>query len=190
MAFGIGIISVEFDRRQVRKLKRLTREWPEDARRAMGRAANRAAKSGVAEIKRQVRTVSGVKAKAIGERVRVKKGTFGRRKAQIVIFKRPISLGEFGARQNKRGVTVLVTKQGGRKLIRGGIIRKRGKGKTIVAPPQFVIGSGMHKRFGPSVVDLMKSGKLTKKVENHIADVMEKRVASQIDLILSGAQSG
>lgn len=97
---------------------------------AVVRALNRTATTIRAEAAREIRAEYNMKVSDIKGEMRIENATPSQLRARVVVRGRPQSLSEFGPRQNKQGVTVMV-KRGQRKLIRHAFLWQRPGGAPV-----------------------------------------------------------
>lgn len=104
-------------------LKELERSYRQAASRMASAEASAVRKAGVTIAARQSRAISAIinlKISTIKSKiVAIKKPTAGDPRIAFEVRGEGIALREFGARQTRKGVTVLVLKGGGRKVVKG-----------------------------------------------------------------------
>ena len=80
----------------------------------------------------KVRETYNIQAKMLKDRTKIYRATNARPEARLVIRGRRLPLMLFGAKQNRRGVSVKVKREGGRKLVSGAFIATMPSGKIQI----------------------------------------------------------
>ena len=189
-------IEIKVDRRQIRQVQKLLaavpRGWPKVASRAINRTATRART-------RVVRAISGeikIRQADVRKQITIKRASYSRLEAHLLILGDRIPLMKFGARQTRRGVTYQIGKSAGRKLIehafittmpsghRGVFLRGHGQG-----PSGLVQRLPIFERLGPSVPGVYDGA--ANLARRHMADTqtdLHDELNTQVKVLLEGAR--
>lgn len=210
-AFGSRGFTIDFDQRQLKRVKRLLKETPKAMPRVMSRSINRTLTTGRKVVSQEVRKEVNIKAKVAKDAISLTRATRQRIRGEVNIRRKPIPLREFGARKTKKhGVSVKVRKKGPRKKLRGTfIVDSRGghvferqpntpsKGAT---PAQIKRAIALRrrfgdnrtnrlpiiKRFGPTLIGVFENAPgVARKVLNDMDSTLAKNINSQVDFELS-----
>ena len=188
-------IEIKVDRRQIRQVQKLLaavpRGWPKVASRAINRTATRARTRVVRAISSEVK----IRQADVRKQIRVRRASYSRLEAHLVIWGRRIPLIRFGARQTRRGVTYQIGKAGGRKLIEhafittmpsghhGVFIRGRGQG-----PGGMVRRLPIFERLGPSVPGIYDgAANLARRMMGETQTDLHDELNTQVKVILEKA---
>lgn len=155
--------------------------WGLDGRtltRAVVRAANRTLTGTRSEASKSLRKRVNLKASTIKDQMRTYKASTARPAARIEVPYRPISLKEYGARQNRRGLSVRVLKTGGRKRIKSGFVASELGGHAFVRVGKERLP--IRKLFGPTLQSQVEVV-IPKLQEDYIDPTFEKRLEEQIN---------
>ncbi len=153
----------------IRGLKELERSYREMAAvtgKAEARALNRVATTITAQQSRAIAQVVNLKVSVIKAKiVNVQRATDDSPRIVFEVVGEGIALREFGARQTRAGVSVLVLKGGGRKIVPGAfmakgfggnlqVFKRTGQAKRIMAAGRYKgkLREPIEKLFGPSVL--------------------------------------
>lgn len=167
-----------FDPRSVRRLQRKLRSLGKAADRASATAANRAARSTVAEFSRNTRRDVPVKAARLKKLAKVRKATRGRPVAEIRISGAHVPLTDMGARQTKKGVSVRLTKGGGRKVYKRAFVTTMKSGHRGVYRRTTRARLPIEEMFGPSGIGMWRHRE--RHLARHGMSQLEKELRSAI----------
>jgi len=106
--------SIEFNKAQVKLVKKTLGNIKKGAPTVIRRAVNKTATQAKTLASKEIRKVVNLKAKLVGQHIVINRANFKSLTARMKISGKPISLLEYGARQTKTGVSVRVRK--GRKI--------------------------------------------------------------------------
>lgn len=182
---GSGLINVEFNKAQVKEVKRLLSAIPRGYPKAASRAINKTATTIRSKITKLVRQYIPLKLKDIRKKIVVIKANRSRLFARIRVKGGLTPLIKFGARETKSGVSFKVA--GKREKLRHAFISTMPSGHQGVFERQIKGGKpvarlSIDEKFGPSVL----TAYLRK--DHHIrvqaADLLQKNLASQVKLLL------
>lgn len=163
----------------------MCRKFPRAMPRILSRAINKVAGAARTFIVRVVAGQISIKQKDLKQQnVKLRKASFRRLVAVILIMGGRIPLKRFAARQTKKGATYRIQKTGGRKTVAGAFIvetmgghvfRRKGKTRMPIA-----------KLFGPSVPQVVEDvAELAENTLNRrIGNNLEKEITTQTTLVL------
>lgn len=142
------------------------------------RAINKTARGLRTQISKSVRNQLNIKASAVKESLSIAKATRRPRpSATLSVAAKPVSLKEYGARQNRKGVSVRVKRANGRKLIKHAFVVQ------VLGSHAFQrVGDArlpIKKLFGPSVKQ--EAEQLSPEFRIFISKTLEKRIREEID---------
>ena len=100
---GIGAVEAALNKAEINK--------------AISRALNRSAKAGYTAGSKKIRETYNIKAKDLKAATNIKKSTTGRLEARIILKADNLPLGYFNPKQTRKGVTVKIKKNEGRRLV-------------------------------------------------------------------------
>lgn len=176
--FDIGMVEDPAGMSEEQIRKELEVLFPSAVVRAQRRAINRTITSTRTFISKMVREDLALKAKTVKDSLTIKRASRGTNPVgKIDVQAKPISLKRYGARTTRKGVTVKVTKSGGRKVVKGGFIPGRLGGHVFKRKSKSRLPIG--KRFGPSVNKEVEQNE--EKVINHIDKTFPDRLRNQIN---------
>lgn len=153
---------------EVKGLKEvIARLDPKHAARAATDTVNRVGKKASTAASKEVRQIYNIKAKPLKAATKFTKARRGAFVSHIRAWGRPIPLAQFGARQNKRGVSVKVKKGGGKKTLTGFFIPNLSSGhKGVFARARLGLGAMKGRRvnrlpieemYGPSIPTMYRA---------------------------------
>lgn len=204
-------LNIKIDKQDLADVKKMLRGIDDGAYTTLMRSINKAVTGGRTDVNREVRKVLNLKASRVKKNISIKKAGKQSLSAFIQAKGRPISLIQYGARQStKKGVTVKVKKDSGRKRVPHAFIAEAKQG----GPKVFVRGqygdysrhvgkgrpyrpgfpySALPKKYrkpitvlrGPRVEDILDDPPVMKEVESSINDRLSKEMKHQVDYILN-----
>lgn len=167
-------MSAAIDPRSIKRLQRKLDQYGKKAQRASATAANRAARSTVAEFSRETRKEVPVKAGRLKKMARISKAGSGRQAAKIIVTGAHVPLADMGARQNRKGVTVRTTRTSGRKLIKRAFIERMPSGHRGVYQRTGKARLPIQEKFGPSGMGLWQHR------EQHLQRFGQRQLAKEL----------
>jgi len=149
--------------------------WEKTVKKATLSATNKTAAQGLTFARKQMTTIYNIKKKDIVKDSRTGRLTYVKRAsrengaASIIAKGRGISLGKFGARQKKAGVSVQVKRGGRRSIIKhtfGPKIPRLGKGVFTRESIDFGISGRLpiYRLYGPGPAEMLNSRRINKAV--------------------------
>jgi hypothetical protein len=191
--------NLQFD---VRELQELKQQFdPKDVETALKRAVNAASKQAATRLTKETFNRYDVKSGDIRKRLRIERYRrdvdravlYTGRRLPLVQFKpterwvsvnpkRRVQSGpRKGSMARRRGVSVRIRKDKGRKLVQGGwlakghILRRKDKGDTQSQPIM---------RFGPSIPEMVDNPQVIESAQNLVREVLPKEFSRSLDYIL------
>lgn len=139
-----GDVQIKFDERALQRVKDQLRDFPRALPRVMKTGINKTARKGRTRVVRKLAENIKIKQAQIRKRVIPTWATLHKWQAILAISGRRIPLMHFGARQTKKGVTYMINKKTGRKLLPGafiaempsghkGVFKRKGKARLPIA---------------------------------------------------------
>jgi len=183
------MIAIDIDAKQLKRLRESVGKAKTKFGRELAAAINQVAKKTRLDIGRDVRSVIALKKKESEEPLKISaKATAGQPRTTVSIAKtRRLGLRHFGARQDKRGVSFKISKQGGRQRVDGafqgpkpGVMNVKWKGNAFrrVGKERLPI---IHLR-GVSAFGAYVKNKFTKAQIKRINDELSKQMERRIKL--------
>jgi hypothetical protein len=189
------MISIDIDAKQLKRLRESVGKAKKKFGRELAAAINATAKKTKLEIGRDVRSVIAIKKKESEAPLKIQaKATTEQPKTTVSIAKtRRLGLRHFGARQDKKGVSFKISKQGGRNRVEGAFqgpkpgvmnVKWRGNAFRRVGKERLPI---IHLR-GVSAFGAYVKNKFTKLQIKRINDELSKQMERRIKLNILRAE--
>lgn len=150
-------------------------------------ALNRTARSARTELSRQVRARYNVKAREIKRGMRVTSATIDNQTASIRTSGRPIPLVVFAARQAPQGVSFIIRKSDGRKLLAHTFLAKMPSGKIGVFMRAGKSRLPIKTQFGPSLPQMAGEDEIQNALNGFIAEKLPAELDHQLEFYLGRA---
>jgi hypothetical protein len=184
-------LSVRFDPRQIAEVQRELAEIADGMPRAMAGAINKVVPKTRTRLIRSVTEILNLRANTVRDRTRIRKASPASLTGYIDITKKKVSLADFHATQNKRGVKVRIYKdRNAEQLDHYFINRGRQSGEEMVLSRKSS-GSGLvprypiRKRYGQSVYGLLQQRQRVIKDELEVTkEELAIQLNSQVDRLL------
>jgi len=201
-------LTVTLDREDVREVERVLSGIRNGADTAILRSVNKALTGAKTDMARETAKILNLTQKRIKKDIKVKKASKTNLSGRVESTGKPVNLMQFKARQKKKGVSVKVLKQGGRKTIPGAFIfvgrnqnQLVGWRKKTSTNAQY-IGSEKKKPwmsygalprqyrfpieglYGPRIQDITARDEVINKIEVGAQQRMKKELAHQVQRIL------
>ena len=186
-------ISIRINREDIARIKRDFKLMNDEVPISLSRAINRTLAAVNTEGSIQVRKIYALKAKRIKKNFSIRKSTKNNLTASWKSKGDPIGLIQFGARQNRRGVSVQVEKVNARKTIDHTFIqagkdketkhvfwREKKDGVRVARYP-------IIRLTGPRIEDALSKPKVQKALQKKADETLQKRLDAEANYILSKA---
>jgi len=178
--------AIEFDDEAIRNVEAIFKNVKNGAKKVIARAVNKTGAKAKTETSVEIRKVVNLKAKRVGEALKLKRATFRNLTAVLTISGKPIPLIEFGARKTKRnGVSIRVRKLKPIEKHRTSFIatRRSGSGEGVFirkGPARLPIDE----KIGPSIPAVFQFNNEST-VSINAAENLVKNLDSEIKFLLS-----
>jgi hypothetical protein len=146
------MISIDIDAKQLKRLTEAVGKARKNFPRELAAAVNSVSKKTRISIGRRIRQTINLKKADAEKPIKIKKTATAQTPVGVVSIDRETRAGlqHFSARQNARGVSYKISKQGGRKLVAGAFMGPR---PGVLAPK---LNGGVFKRVGKSRQPIVK----------------------------------
>lgn len=146
------MIAIEINAKQLKRLREATGKAKKSFGKELAAAINQTAKKTRLNIGRDIRKTVNLKKDITEKQISLRVTATAETPRAVVSLKKSdrIGLQHFGGRQNKRGVSYKISKQGGRKTVHGGFMGPR---PGQLAPRLY---GGAFKRVGKSRLPIVK----------------------------------
>lgn len=203
-----GVVSIQLDERDVNAVVKALQGIKGGARTAIMRAVNRALTGVKTDMAKETTKILNITQKRVKKDISVRKASKQNLSGRVDSAGKPINLMQFKAKQKKKGVSVKVLKQGGRKTIPGAFIfvgknqnelvgwrKKTGSSAQYIGTkkkdPSMEYGA-LPKKYrlpieglsGPRIQDITGRDDVMKKIEVGAGERLEKELAHQVQRIL------
>jgi len=185
-------VSIQINREDIARIKRDFMLMSDEVPLAQSRVINRTLTAVNTEASVQVRKTYNLKAKRIKKNFSIRRANKNNLNARWQSKGQPVGLMQFGARQNRRGVSVKVETADARKTIDHAFIQL-GKNRVKHVFWREKIGSVMVARYdinrlaGPRIEDALAKPKVQKALQKKADETMQKRLDAEANYILSKA---
>ncbi len=153
---------------------------PKKAVKIMTRTINKITERAEVAMRRKIREEYNIKNDRLKDAITVRKATWTKPEATIRAKGKIPGLQNYDARQTTRGVTVKVTKSGGRKLIAHAFLANMPNGGIGVFMREGMKRLPIKRLFGPDVAGMVnKVG--VKAIEQSVNDTMEKTFEHELE---------
>lgn len=177
--------TVEVSKSDVRRLEKSLRGINRGAETAISRGINKTASAAKTQVIRRISEKSGYQKKVIRPHVTVDKANRSKLSGKVRITGGRIPVIQMKARQTRRGVAF--SREGMRKLIRSGFIATMSSGHEGAFRRTSGSRLPIKEQFGPSVLTIYIRD-VEGEFEIDLSEMLEKNIATQVDLILERAR--
>jgi hypothetical protein len=183
------MISIEIDAKQLKRLRIAVGKAKKNFGRELAAAINAVAKKGRLEVGREVRKTINIKKDESEKPLKIRGTATAERPTSTVSLDKTRRLGlrHFGAKQDARGVTYKIAKQGGRQRVEGafqgpkpGVMKMSWKGNAFRRAGKSRLPI-IHLR-GVSAFGAIAKNNLEKPLRQAMADNLQKQVERRIKL--------
>jgi hypothetical protein len=161
---------------------------PKALKRIRFSALTETARAGRTLVQREIRQELALSAAAVNGQISVKRPADDTR--ALIVSRKGVSMREYGARQTRAGVSVLIRKGKGREVIQGAFGPKIDKLGRAVFKREGDKRFPIRKLQGPTAVAVLaKQPGMLNRVSAQMADTLMKRIDSKLALALSGSNA-
>jgi len=187
----VRLIEIKFSEKKLQAIRQTLSGVKGAIPKVMSHAVNRTAESARTQIVRRLASLVNLKQKIIRDSVALSKASYRNWVATVGINTKRIPLINFGARQNKKGLSYIINKTSGRKQIKSAFIATMSSGHR-----------GAFKRKGPDRLPIMelrgpslgeffrRAPTLTRQITREAYRNLERNIDTQVALILKRRKTG
>ena len=186
-------VSIEINRDDIARIKRDFMLMSDEIPIAQSRVINRTLTAVNTEASVQVRKVYGLTATRIKKNFSIRKATKSNLNARWQSKGEPVGLINFGARQNRKGVSVKVDATAVRETIDHTFIQIGNNGVKHVFWRDKIGGKmvpryDIERKTGPRIEDALEKPKVQKALQDKADETLQKRLEAEASYILSKAK--
>lgn len=180
------MIEVKFDEAKLREATVILDGIKNAMPKAISRAINRAMTAAKTEASKQARQEYIIKAAGIKATFTTRKATSSKLLGEVKSTGKTIKLGDFYAKQGKKGLIAKVKKGSTSQKISGAFIGTSHKGFTGVMKRQTSASYPLEVLYGPSIPQMLGSPKISEQIQTRAAEMLNDRLEHEINNIFKG----
>jgi len=181
-----SLVEVKFDKAKLKRIEKTLKGVPGAMPKVMTRGINRTATMSRTEIIRRISANVSLKKKTIRDGLQLEKAHRNKWAAKITVISKRIPLMDFKARQGKRGVSYLISKNKGRQKIQDAFFAKLKSGHEGVFKRLGKSRLPICELFGPSLGQVFSdAGKISSEVQAKAGPLLEKNINDQVKMLLA-----
>ena len=187
----VRLIEIKFSEKKLQAIRQMLSGVKGAIPKVMSRAVNRTAESARTQIVRRLAGLVNLKQKIIRDSITLSKASRRNWVATVGINTKRIPLINFGARQNKKGLSYVIAKQSGRRQIRSAFIATMSSGHRGAFKRKGPDRLPIMELRGPSLSEFFKHAPtLARTIVGKAYRDLERNIDTQVALILKRRKTG